>query len=457
MSQSHDTETHNGEMSDRLMDAVLSAGVDAGITETEVTVAQHVGGLTRFANNMVHQHVVGDDTTVSVRVILNGQVGASTTNDASTDGATAALKRALEAARLTPSDPSWPGLAGPSELAPWADRYDQPTAEASPADRVKVVAELLGELGPQQRGAGALSTSATQVSFATSAGARHNARSTRASLSTVVMGPTGESGWAEDGGIGIRDIDGKAIGTRAAALCHDAANPQPVEPGDHTVVLASSAVMTLVDHLGLCAFSGKAYEEGRSAFSGRLGDEVASPLINIYDDALEPGAMGLPFDGEGTPKSRVDLITKGIACGVVHDRTSGAKAGVTSTGHGLAGPNPWGPYASNLVLAPGSQTLDELIAGVDYGLLVTRFWYTRMVNPKQSLITGMTRDGTFRIENGQVVGPVRNLRFNVSILDSLTSCDGVGDTLQTCCDEGGDTRVPALRLRSFAFTSVTDH
>lgn len=442
-------------LADRLIDVTLSAGGDSD--GTEVTISRHREGLTRFAANVVHQHVATDDTTVAVRVVLDGRVGACTTNDTSPEGARAAVRSALAAARLTPPDPHWPGLAGPADLAPWGDRHDESTAHATPDERVAIVAQLLAQVGGDQRGAGALSTAETEIAFGTTEGAHHQARCTRAALSTVVMGPNGASGWAEDAGIALGGIDGSDLGARAAKICRDTVNPQPVEPGDHTVVLASPAVMTLVDHLGLCAFSGKAWTEGRSAFSGRLGDPVASPLVTIYDDALEEGAIGLPFDGEGTPKRRVELITNGIASGVVHDRASGARAGVASTGHGLPGPNPWGPYPGHLVLLPGAESLDELIAGVDHGLLVTRFWYTRVVNPKQSLITGMTRDGTFRIREGRVVAPVRNLRYNVSILDALAGCDGVGNELHTCSDEGGDTRVPALRLRSFAFTSVTDH
>ena len=143
--------------------------------------------------------------------------------------------------------------------------------------------------------------------------------------------------------------------------------------------------------------------------------------------------------------------------GVVHDRTSALAAGTTSTGHGLAAPNPWGPMPTHLVLSPGTASVDELIAGIDRGLVISRFWYTRTVNPKQTLITGMTRDGTFRIEGGGRAGPVANLRYNQSILEALASCDAVGDRLRSCSDEGSDTRVPALRLRSFTFTSTSDH
>jgi predicted Zn-dependent protease len=180
-------------------------------------------------------------------------------------------------------------------------------------------------------------------------------------------------------------------------------------------------------------------------------------MVSIADDAPAHRPMTLPFDGEGTPTTRVDLIVEGIATGVVHDRATATAAGVASTGHGLPGPNPFGPFASSLVLAPGASSVDDLVAGVDRGLLVTRFWYTRTVNPKKTLITGMTRDGTFRIDGGEVGPPVRNLRYNVSILDCLSSCDGLGDRLHTSSDESGDSRAPAVRLRSFHFTSSSDH
>jgi predicted Zn-dependent protease len=223
------------------------------------------------------------------------------------------------------------------------------------------------------------------------------------------------------------------------------------------VVLGPSAVMTLMEWLALTTFSAKAQQEGRSAFAERMGTPVASDVVTVADDPLAEGVIGLPFDDEGTAVSRVDLITKGVATGVVHDRATAGAAGVAATGHGLPAPNPWGPLARHVVLEPGGASTDELVAGVERGLYVTRFWYTRAVNPKQTRVTGMTRDGTFRIEGGRLGAPVRNLRYNESILDALTSCDGVGATLRTCSDELGDTRVPPLRLRRFAFTAVSDH
>ena len=207
-------------------------------------------------------------------------------------------------------------------------------------------------------------------------------------------------------------------------------------------MLLPSAVMTLLEYLAFTTFSAKMVDEGRSAFAERMGTQVASPLVNIADDAPAHRPMTLPFDGEGTPTQRVDLIVGGVAAGVVHDRASAAAAGVASTGHGLPGPNPFGPFAGSLVLAPGTSSLDDLVAGVDRGLLVTRFWYTRTVNPKKTLITGMTRDGTFRIDGGEVGPPVRNLRYNVSILDAWPAATGWATRLRTSSDESGDSRAP---------------
>lgn len=430
-----------------VLDAALSIG---GTDEVEARAVHAWGGLARFARSAVHQHVAGDDTSVSVRVVVDGRVGVSTTNDASPTGAVAAAGRALASARRSQPDPGWPGVAGPADLPVTGPRFDPDTAEASPARRASAVAELLARLSPDQEGAGAVATGATEVALATTAGARLHGMTTRAALSTVVMSGDG-SGHAEDAAVTLADLDPGEVGAKAAATCAAAADPVKVAPGTYEVVLLPSAVATLLEYLAFTTFSAKAYAEGRSAFCGRLGEEVASPLISIVDDALGPGAIGLPFDGEGTPKVRVPLVTGGMASGLVHDRATAAAAGVSSTGHGLPAPNPWGPMAGHLVLEHGDSTTEELIAGVDHGLLVTRFWYTRAVNPKRTLLTGMTRDGTFRIEGGRRREAVGNLRYNQSVLDALATCDGIGSRLQAGSDESSDSRAPALRLRSFNF------
>jgi len=438
---------------DRILDAALALpGADA----VEISVTRQWGGLTRFARNTIHQHVESDDTTLHVRVAVEGRVSAIDTNDATPEGARRAAEQALAAARLTPPDPTWPGLAGPASPPVDEEPADPEADRDMPVRRAAAVAALLGRLHAGQEGAGAVETTTSEVAFATTAGARHFAVSRRAAASTVVM-QDGASGHAEDAAPSLDDLDAADLGEQAGATCAAAVGPGDAEPGDWQVVLLPSAVMTLLEYLAFTTFSAKMVAEGRSAFAERMGTQVASPLVSIADDAPAHRPMTLPFDGEGTPITRVDLIVEGVASGVVHDRATAAAAGVASTGHGLAGPNPFGPFAGSLVLAPGRSTLDDLVAGIDRGLLVTRFWYTRTVNPKKTLITGMTRDGTFRIEGGKVAAPVCNLRYNVSILDCLASCDGVGDTLRTSSDESSDSRAPALRLRSFQFTSSSDH
>jgi predicted Zn-dependent protease len=438
---------------DRVLDAAL--GID-GADDVEVRASRHTGGLTRFANSTVHQHVQTDATSLSIRVAIGQRVGATTTNDVTPEGAARAAAAAVAAARLTPPDPTYPGMAGPASLPETGPRADPATAGAAPADRVAAVATLLAQLRPGQTGAGALETGCHEVAYATTAGARHDGTATRASLSAVVTGG-GATGHAEDASSAMGDLDAADVGERAAATCAAAVDPAEHPPGDLDVVLLPSAVMTMLEYLSFTTFSAKAVQEGRSAFAERLGHQVASPLVGIADDPLGPGSIGLTFDGEGTPRRRVELIVEGVATGMVHDRATAKAAGVESTGHGLPGPNPWGPFAGSLVLSPGTSTLDDLIGGVDAGLLVTRFWYARTVNAKRTIITGMTRDGTFRIEGGAVGPPVRNLRFNQSILDALAACDGVGDLLRTCNDESSDTRCPAIRIRGFTFTSSSDH
>lgn len=466
--------------------AVLGAALAVpGADEVEARAVHAWGGLARFARSAIHQHVATDDTSISVRVVTAGRIGVVSTNDATPEGAAAAAARALAAARLSPPDERFPGLAGPTPLPTVGRRYDEATAAASPGRRAEAVAQLLARLGPGQEGAGAIATGATEVALVTTAGARLHALSSRAAASAVVMdggatggganggdatdgGPSGggatgfgatgggASGHGEDSAVALDALDPGDVGARAAETATAAVDPVPVDPGTYQVVLLPAAVATLLDHLA-SAFSAKEHAEGRSPFSGHLGEACVSPLLDLADDALGQGALGAPFDGEGTPRQRVQLLSGGAALGLVHDRTTAAVAGAESTGHGYPAPNPFGPYPGHLVLAPGASSVDELVAGIDQGLMITRFWYTRDVNPKRTLITGMTRDGTFLIDGGRRGRPVRNLRYNQSILEALASCDGVGDTLRASSDEGSDIRSPALRLRSFTFTSASDH
>jgi predicted Zn-dependent protease len=207
--------------------------------------------------------------------------------------------------------------------------------------------------------------------------------------------------------------------------------------------------------LGYLGFSALAVQEGRSFVE--VGRRIGSDLVSIVDDARDPAGLPLGFDYEGVAKQRVTLLDHGVCRAVVHDAQTAARDGVASTGHGLPAPNTYGPFPLNMVMEAGTASRDELIGGLDRGLLVTRFHYTNPVHPKLALITGMTRDGTFLVEGGKIVGPVRNLRFTQSYLDALAGVVAVGRERRTLKGFLGGVVVPALRIANWTFTGTTEH
>ena len=228
-----------------------------------------------------------------------------------------------------------------------------------------------------------------------------------------------------------------------------------IEPGEYPVVLETYAVVDVLDMLGYLGFSALAVQEGRSFVE--LGKRVGSELVTIRDDGADPEGLPMAFDYEGVAKQRVDLLTKGVCTGVVYDGQTAARDGVPSTGHGLPAPNPYGPFPLNMVMEAGTSSRDELIGGLERGLLVTRFHYTNPVHPKLAIVTGMTRDGTFLVEHGKIVGPVKNLRFTQSYLEAIAGISAVGR--ERSCLKGflGGVVVPAVRIDGWTFTGATEH
>ena len=437
---------------ERLADAALELREAAGV---EVLVQHERGGLTRFANSQIHQNVWTDDVEVGVRVVTaDGRQGVASahTDDPAVVAATAA--DALRLAEVSPVDPDFPGLAPTAEAA--TVLVDEPTLAASPGDRAADVRAVLAEVPDTLEAAGAYQTRASELGVFTTTGQRAYAPLSSAQLTLVVIGPS-SSGYAEAGGRARSEVDPAGSARRAVGKAKAGVDPVGLDAGDYKVVLEPAATGTLVQFLSYLAFGGKAYLEGRSVASQRLGEQVADRRITIVDDALSPATLGFPFDFEGTPKRRVDLIRDGVLAGVVHDRRTARKAGAVSTGHGLPAPNPHGPFAVNPLLMPGDGGgVDDLVAGTERGLLVTRFHYANVVHPLRTAITGMTRDGTFLIEDGRLTRGVRNLRFTQSILGALEHVDAVGtDTGYATELFFGGSRWPALALPRFAFTGTT--
>ncbi|BEP12064.1 TldD/PmbA family protein [Acidothermaceae bacterium B102] len=442
---------------DRLLalgEAVVSLD---GASEVEVLLHRSDIALTRFAESRIHQNVARSDGSARIRVVVDGtRVGVVATNVLTPDSVREAAEQAREIAGLTPPDPRWPGLAEPAPYAT-VSPVDAATASADPAWRADLVARLLAELPRNVYGAGTAETDHLEVAVVNSRGVRAYAASTRAAASILASGAD-STGWAQSAAPSIDRLDPATLGRRAADKVVLGIHPREVDPGHWAVVLEPGATQALAQWLGWSAFPGKALQEGRSPLTGRMGNLVCSPLVTIVDDATSPLLPGVPFDAEGTPTHRHLLIDHGVAVGVTHDRASAALAGTSSTGHALPAPNHEGGFATHLVIEPGTDDQDRLVAGMEHGLLVTRFHYTNLAHAMTSTITGMTRDGTFLVEDGRIIASVRNLRFTQSIIEALSHVEAVGSSCEVSSDTfEGSAASPAMRIARFHFTSTSGH
>lgn len=418
--------------------------------ETEVMVTETDSALTRFANNGIHQNVAERNATVRVRVVKDGKTGVASLNQLSPATAGDVLGRAVEIADLQPAGEVVP-MPGPEKAATVSAWFDR-TATATPEERADFVAAICRRAGQKGLKAfGAFSTTGGQVAIANSKGVFHHHRGTQAAVNSVVMGEAG-SGYADRSALDVASLDGEDLAEEVIDKAGRNQQAEPVAPGVYEVVLEEYAVAEMLEFMSYIGFSALALQEGRSFM--RLNERITGDRVTIWDDGLDPSGIPAPFDFEGVPRQRVDLIREGVAAGVVYDQQTAARENRQSTGHGLPAPNTQGPFATNLFMAPGSTDRAKLAEGIKRGLWVTRFWYVRVVQPKASIITGMTREGTFLIEDGKLTRPVKDLRFTQSILEALAGTVALANTTKLQASEYfGATRVPALRLERFTFTS----
>ena len=431
----------------------LGDGVDAAM----VLAFHSAGGLTRFASSQIHQNTWREAVSIQIMVVVDGnRVGVASGSSLEPGAVKATLQRARAIAEVIPPNPDFPGLAQPASY-PEATLWDDTTAATTPAERADAVARALEEFPNSVEAAGYIETTANEVFLAGSTGLRAYSTATQAGCSVMAIAEN-SSGFAESVERKLSNLDVPALAERAvrkAELGHD---PKPIEPGAYTVILEPAATSTLLQFLAFLGFGGKAFLEGRSFMAGKIGEKIMNDRVTIVDDPTAPDALGLPFDFEGTPSSRVMLIDKGVAKDVVWDRTTAKKAGRGSTGHGLPPPNTMGPLPLNLRMEPGDRSLEQLVASTERGLLVTRFHYSNVVSEKETVLTGMTRDGTFAIEDGKIAHGVKNLRFTQNAVEALRNVEGVGDTTETSTELFfGGSRAPAIKVRDFKFSSATTH
>ena len=434
-------------------DAALRVAAD-GI---QVLAFHSWGGLTRFASSRIHQNTWREDIEFRVMAVVDGnRTGVASTHSFEPGAVARAAEDAVAIARHTPPDPDFPGLAPPSPVTTTTP-FDEATANATPMERASAVAVALAEFPKGMDGAGYVETVADEVVVCSTTGLQAFGRTTRAGVSVLAMADD-SSGYAERLERRFGDLDPRVLAARAVDKAERSRDPQAAEPGAYTVILEPAATSTIMQFLAFLGLGAKPYLEERSFMSGKLGEKIASELITIVDDPVAPDSLGLPFDFEGSPSQRVALIEKGIAAGVVWDRTTAKKAGTESTGHALPPPNPYGPMPLNLRMEPGSSTIEEIIASTERGLLVTRFHYSNVVNEKEAILTGMTRDGTFLIEDGRIARGVKNLRYTQNAIEALSNVEAVGDTTEISTELFfGGSRAPALKIRDFKFSSSTTH
>lgn len=434
-----------------LLQGIVRLGGDA---EVEAVLSGTDRQLTRFAANAIHQNLSASDAELQLRVAVGRRVGVVSTNRLDFAGVQAALQRARSLAMLQPENPHFAGFAAPAPIPAFPD-VAVATAEATPADRanlVRTLADLLRSDG--LLGYGRVSTAVTERAVVNSRGVRAYARMGAADLVTVVHSPDGGTGYASRVSRSLAAIGVEELAQEVMTTTRQADEPQEIPAGAYDVVLAPYATATLVEYLSYAGLGGLADVEGRGFMSHRHGERLTGERISIWDDARDPALPGQPFDWEGVPTRRLDLIRQGVAVAVAHDVMTGTRAGVGSTGHAVPATSVQGGVPQHLVMAGGDATLEQLVRQVKRGLLVTRFHYTNLVDPRNTLATGLTKDGLLRIEDGEIVGAARNLRFTDSILGAFGRCEGL--TAETRV--GGEfdvlVRAPGMLIRGFHFNGL---
>ena len=429
-----------------LCDRVL--GMVAPGVEALVSASTGTSSLTRFANSTIHQNVSEDATGVFVKVAVDGRVAGGSTTSLDDEALRRLVDRVTDAARLRPADPDWPGMAS-SAPAPDVDHWDDATADADPAARAEVVKAFV-DAGPKgSEAAGFCSTSAARSALATTAGQRIEGRYTQAVVDGMHRRNTVE-GVGHQCAVRLADLDGAAQGRSAAAKVVDG-DLVEIDPGQYEVVLEPRAVTSMLAFLGVYGFGAKAMRDGMSF--ARLGEAQFDEKLTIRDDVSHEASTGVAYDADGSPRQTIDLVRAGVTTSLAHDRKTAKAMGAESTGH-ATGVDAFGPMPVNVVVEPGDT--DDVIADVERGLLVSSFHYTRVLDPRTLVVTGLSRGGLFLIDNGKVGSAVANLRFTQSYVGALGPGRvlGVGSRPAAIRSEfGASTSVtPALRLAAWNFT-----
>jgi PmbA protein len=427
--------------------------------------------LTRFANNAIHQNVEEENSVVSIRTNFAGRTARATANQFDDESLQRAVAASENLARVQAPDPDLLPMptaeeANSGDKNIGVTRFFDETAAITPADRAEVVKSIVSIAGKHKlTTAGIYSNSKSREGIFNSRGLANWHRQTLAEISITMLAED-SSGWQKLNSPNVSNLDPAWLAETAAQKAVESAHPREIAPGKYTVILEPAAVLDIVGFM-FWDYSGVAILDQRSFLNDRIGTQLFGENINICDDAAHPLQAGSPFDGEGMRRQRVQLVGNGVVKRVVYARGTARKmknsayAGkvgpIEPTGHGFPLPNEMGEMPLNIVfdVPQKPQSVEEMIASTECGVLVTRLWYIREVDPYEKIVTGMTRDGTFLVENGKVQCGLRNFRFNESLISMLSNAEAMSAPVRTSGEESFDMVVPAMKVNEFNFTEAT--
>ena len=432
--------------------------------QTEVVIFNFSQSLTRFANNYIHQNVDESNTSISIRVIFGKKIGAASTNSLNPRRIKETVKWAEKIAKLQKENNDFVSLpeAKPDDYHA-VKTFNKRTAQFSSVNRANVVAEIVDVANKYSLTAyGSVSNGTAEICVANSLKTFAHAICNDI-YCNIVMSGKNSTGYVQSGTRDVSKMNFKNLAEIAANKALMSADPIQIPPGQYTTIFEPLATSEFLSYLGYYAFNGKLCQEGRSYLSGRIGSKFIDEQLTIIDDPLNKVGYAFPFDLEGVAKKRLVLVDRGVAKNVVYDSITASKDKKKSTGHALSAPNPFGPVPVHLVMKAGNSSLEEMIRQTKKGILVTRFHYTNVIDPHKLTFTGMTRDGTFLIENGEITKGLKNLRFTENIIEVLNRVDALSrDTMLVAAEPGYGGRfgmgtiASAMKIRDFSFTSATE-
>ena len=428
--------------------------------QTEALLMTEDSSLARFTPTEIHQHVAERNRTLILRVVLGKRIAVVATNILRPSSIAVSLQKAVALATIQPPNEAFVSLPGPKPLPEINTSWGN-IRRLTPQRKVKIIQEVMALVKEKGFGAsGAFSHGEVEVAVVNSLGVEAYQKYSDVSLHLIATNGNG-SGYASFVSRDLGKLQVEPL-VMAAVTKASGGDPIQVDPGEYEVILEPEAVREFLVFLGYLGFHALAVQEGRSFFCNEFGNRMVHERVTIYDDGLDPLGLQVPFDFEGVPKQKVIFFKEGVAKNVTYDSFTAAKEGKESTGHGLIPPNTDGPIPMNLFMERGESPLEEMIRSVRRGIYITRFHYTNVVEPMKAIITGMTRDGTFWIEGGEIRNPIKNLRFTESILKALSRVKAISQE-RKICPAGSvygrrfitGTVAPAIQVDGFNFSGVS--